>query len=74
MTILCFSGDEQNRYVSIALNFDIYYQDIKCSQYTFYKNPYFLSSLFHFISEKIGREITYEIFKNIGLFDNTIEI
>lgn len=74
MTILCFSGDEQNRYVSIALNFDIYYQDIKCPQYTFYKNPYFLRSLFNFISAKIGKDLAVDIFESIGLFDNTIEL
>lgn len=76
MTILCLSGNEKDRCVDTLLVFDIYdhYNGFLYPQYSFYKNPYFLSSLFHFISEKIGREITYEIFKNIGLFDNTIEI
>lgn len=74
MTILCLSGNEKDKSINTVLVFDIYHQGFLYQQYSFYKNAYFLSSLLDFISQKIGRDIACEIFKSIGLFDNSIEL
>lgn len=72
MTILLLKENDGCKYVNTAFNFDLYSKCDRFEQYTFYKNPYFLRSLFDFISGKIGTDITVEMFEKMGLSNNEI--
>lgn len=74
MTILIFSGEGENKFVRTVFNFVLSPKDLKFPQYTFYKNPYFLRSLFNFVRTKIGSSLANEIFEKTKLFNNEIEL
>lgn len=73
MNILILS-DDKNKMVKkvIKFNMDSIYPLFE--KHTFYKNPYFLSSVFNFIKVQTSEELAYEIFEGLDLFNNEIEL
>ena len=73
LTILILS-ECKNKTVKKVIKFDIDPFTIRYPLNTFYKNPYFLSSVFSFIRSKTTEDLASEIFEGLGLFDNEIKL
>ncbi len=73
MNILILS-DDKNKMVKKVITFNMASIYPLFQKHTFYKNPYFLSSVFNFIKAKTGEELAYEIFEGLDLFNNEIEL
>lgn len=74
MTIFTFIGEGEHKYVKAVFDFDIFSTEVNIPQYTFYKNPYFLRSLFNFLRSRIDSSLVNEIFEKTKLFNNEIEL
>lgn len=73
MNILILSECE-NKIVKKVIKFDLRPIFPVVQVNTFYKNPYFLSSVFNFIKARTYEELAYEIFEGLDLFNNEIEL